>query len=408
MSPSATAARAAGDPGSRLPADGRPPGWRWTSYLIEFYDELVFTVLVVALPFIRDELGLDYAQIGLLLGVPVLASSVAEPVLLLLGDTRLRRRLILIGGIGVALTLFLTAAAQGLPLLLAAQVLAYPSSGLFVSLTEAQLIERSPAQESQTMARWTAAGTVGDLLGPAALALVVSLGGSWRTGLAALGAAGLALVLAAARQPRRKDSDQPTARALARQVTANLRSLRGSRRRLLLWLALLPLADLLLDVFFGYLALFLTDVAGLAPAAAALGTTLWLAGFLAGQLALPRMLDRVDGRALLRWSAAACVVGYPAWLLIAWPTGLRLALLPLLGLLVASWYPVLKGEAYAAAPGLPSTVGALSSLVGNVGGLLAAVVGLLAARFSLTAALALLTVGPICLILLTPPTADRS
>ncbi len=390
----------------RPPAAGRPPGWHSTAYVIEFFDELVFTVFVVALPFIRDELGLDYAQIGLLLGVPLIASSAAEPLLLLLGDTRLRRPLILAGGVGVALTLFLTAGADAFPLLLAAQVLAYPSSGLFVSLTEAQMIEGNPAQESQAMARWTAAGTVGDLLGPAALALVVSLGGSWRSGLAFLGAAGLLLTLAAARQPRRSHVDLPTPRRLARQVAANLRSLRG-RRRLLLWVALLPLADLLLDVFFGYLALFLTDVTGLAPGAAALGTTLWLAGFLGGQLALPRLLDRVDGRALLRWSAAACLVGYPAWLMIAWPTGMRLALLPLLGLLVASWYPVLKGEAYAAAPGLPSTVGALSSLVGNLGGLLAAVVGLVAASTSLTAALALLTVGPMCLVLLTPSTDKR-
>src|SRR3989337_4585122 len=78
---------------------GRGPAGMITFLFVEYFDELVFTIVGVAMPFLRHDLGLDYAQIGLLFGAPAILSTVLEPAVLLLGDTPLRGRLILEGGL---------------------------------------------------------------------------------------------------------------------------------------------------------------------------------------------------------------------------------------------------------------------------------------------------------------------
>ena len=68
--------------------------------LIEFFDELHYGIEGAALPAIRLDLGLTFAQIGLLLGLPHLIGTLVEPVLMLLGDTHLRKQLVIGGGLG--------------------------------------------------------------------------------------------------------------------------------------------------------------------------------------------------------------------------------------------------------------------------------------------------------------------
>ena len=58
----------------------------FTLLAIELLDELVFGAREAAWPLIRSDLGLSYAQIGLLLGVPNLVAAFIEPVLGILGD----------------------------------------------------------------------------------------------------------------------------------------------------------------------------------------------------------------------------------------------------------------------------------------------------------------------------------
>jgi len=85
---------------------------------------------------------------------------VLEPAVLLLGDTPLRGRLILAGGLLLGIAFLLVGGADRFPVLLLALTVAYPASGAFVGLTQATMIERHPARESEVMARWTAAGTL--------------------------------------------------------------------------------------------------------------------------------------------------------------------------------------------------------------------------------------------------------
>jgi FSR family fosmidomycin resistance protein-like MFS transporter len=371
-----------------------------TFLFVEYFDELVFTIVGVAMPFLRDDLGLDYAQIGLLFGAPAILSTVLEPAVLLLGDTPLRGRLILAGGLLLGMAFLLIGGADRFPVLLLALTVSYPASGAFVGLTQATMIERNPARESEMMARWTAAGTLGSLSGPVLFAGLVALGLSWRAPFVLLGAVclGLALVV------RRPQPFRPTPinwGSIAGELRSNLQAT-IPLRRLWRWLLLLPLADLMLDVFFGYIALFLTDVVGLPPATAAVAVTIWLLGFLAGQVLLARRLAGQDVRRLIRWTSAATLVLFPLWLVAPGGAVGRLAGLFVLGLLASPWYPLLQGEAFASFPGRAATVTALTSVTGTAGGILAILAGMVAASFGLTAGLALLLLGPLGLLVFTP------
>jgi hypothetical protein len=59
--------------------------------LIEFLDELVFGVGEAAWPLIRNDLGLNYFQIGLALSLPGVIGNIVEPFLFILGDVWKRR-----------------------------------------------------------------------------------------------------------------------------------------------------------------------------------------------------------------------------------------------------------------------------------------------------------------------------
>src|SRR2546423_6476035 len=132
-----------------------------TLLAIEFLDELVDGSRQTAWPLIRYDLQLTYTQIGLLLTVPKLFGSLIEPALGLLGDTRHRRALILGGGLCFALELLLVAFSHSFALLLVAFVLFSPSSGAFVNLSQAALMDAAPLRREQNMARWVFAGSLG-------------------------------------------------------------------------------------------------------------------------------------------------------------------------------------------------------------------------------------------------------
>lgn len=367
-------------------------------YLIEFFDELHFGVEGAALPALRAELGLTYAQVGLLLGLPGILNTFIEPALLLLGDTPLRKRLVVGGGLAITAALALIATAQGFPPLLVAAVAAYPASGAFVSLAQATLMDLHPGQEAQKMARWTVAGSVGNVAGPLALAGLFALGLSWRWGYAALAvlAGALALTVAVLRFPRPKHHEAAisiSARGLWDNLAEAVRN-----RQLVRWIVLLQLSDLLLDIFTGYAALYFSDVVGLTPAQTALVLTLLMAGSLAGDLALVPLLERVPGRRVVRISAAVSTALY-AGMLLAPLAAVKVGLAVLLRFSTLGWYAVLQGEAYASAPGRSGAVMALSSLGGLAGGALAWLIGWVAGQAGLETALWLLLAGPVCLVL---------
>ncbi len=147
---------------------------------IEFFDELHYGIQTAALPALRADLGLSYAQVGLLLGLPGVINALIEPVIMLLGDTRCRKWLVVGGGLAICLALLMLAGAQSFTVALLAFVIAFPASGAFVTLSQATLMDLNPGRQAQMMARWTAAGSLGNLIGPLLLAGGFALGWGWR------------------------------------------------------------------------------------------------------------------------------------------------------------------------------------------------------------------------------------
>lgn len=375
--------------------------------LIEFLDEFVFGAREAAWPLIRADLGLSYAQIGLLLGVPAVFSNLVEPLLAILGDVW-RRRVLVLGGGGVfGGSLLLAALSQDVGALLMAFLCLYPASGAFVSLSQATLMDLDPPRREQNMARWTFAGSVGAVGGPLALAAAVGLGGSWR-GLF-VGFALLTFVVLAAtwRVPHRGGADgAPFNRRLivagARRAFAALR-----RRAVWRWLILLECSDLLLDVLSGFLALYLVDVTATTPGQAATAVAVRTGVGLVGDLLLIPLLERVRGLSYLRVSAALELILFPALLLAPTFAG-KIVLLGLISLFSAGWYAILQARLYAALPGQSGAALAAKNASGLVGGLIPLGLGLLAGQVGLQPVMWLLLAGPVALLVGLPRGAAAS
>ena len=375
-----------------------------TLLAIEFLDEFVFGAREAAWPLIRSDLGLSYAQIGLLLGLPGLVSSLVEPFLGILGDIGRRRVLILGGGVVFALALLLTALSQDFPVLLISFIIFYPASGAFVSLSQATLMDADPARHEKNMARWTFAGSLGVVAGPIALGVAATLNLGWRglflvfAGLTLIPLAMMCRFRAAIRQ---QGSDRTDFRA---GMVDALRALR--RGEVLRWLTLLQFSDLMLDVLLGFLALYLVDVASATPAQAGAAVAVWTGLGLLGNLLLIPLLERVRGLRYLRLSAAAELALFPAFLLAPgfWA---RLVLLGLLGLFSTGWYSILKAQLYSAMPGQSGAVMTVGNVFGLVGALVPLGLGLVAERLDLAATMWLLLLGPLALLIGIPKRSRR-
>src|SRR4028118_63913 len=366
---------------------------------IELLDELVDGVRGAAYPLIRTDLHLSYVQVGLLLTIPNTISSLIEPILGILGDLGQRRQLILGGGVAFAFALLLISLSHHFFWLLAAFVLFYQASGSFVSLSQATLMDIEPTRHEQNMARWTLAGSVGNVLGPLALAGAVALNQSWRSVFLILAVLTVLLVGILWKYP----SITLTASSQVKQpiqsfndgIYQAINALK--RRNVLRWLTLLQFSDLMLDVLRGFLALYFVDVVGASNTQASFAITVWLGFGLLGDFLLIPLLERVQGLTYLRFSAMIVLCLYPAFLVVP-NLNMKLIVLGFLGFLNAGWYSILQGRLYTAMPGQSGTVMTLNNLVGFVGGLVPFVLGWVAQQYGLQPTMWMLLAAPIALL----------
>ena len=331
---------------------------------------------------------------------------------MLAGQGRRRRLVILGGGILFVLTLLGVASARSFAVLLAAFVAFYPASGAFVSLTQAEIMDAWPDRQAQVMARWDLAGAAGAVAGPLLLIAVLAVegGGGWRAGFLVLAAISALIWLgtvlrrpahaAPAPAEAEKAAEQRPWTARVREIGAALRDW-GTLR----WLLLIEVGDLLVDVFTGFLGLYLVDVAHLTPAVAALAIAVRLGAALAGDAALVVILERVSDLTVLRASAAAAALLYPGFLLVPGVVP-KLIVLAALSAATAPWYPIVQARLYGSLPGRSSVAVTLSSAAGLAGGLGPLAVGLVAQSFGLSWALAGLVIVPVAVLLV--PGRDRS
>ena len=368
--------------------------------VIEFLDEFFYGALEAAWPIIRDDLSLTYVQIGLLLSLPRIWGSVAGIAIGILGDVWNRRALIIGGGVLFIASLLLVSGSASFAMLMAGLLIFNPSSGAFVGLSQATLMDYDTSRYEQNMARWTFAGSLGVALGALALGGAIQLGMGWRELVLATAFMASLALLAALKLPLAGASSAtggayPTLADTRNGVSGALGALR--RLPVLRWLVLLELANLMGDWLLSYLALYFVDVARASQAQAALGVALWTGVGLLGDMLLIPLLERVRGLAYLRYSALAELVLFVAFLLAPgmWP---KLVIVALLGFGNAGWYSILQAQMYKEMPGKSGTVMAVNDISALVSGLIPLGIGLAARTWGLGPAMWLYLAGPIALL----------
>lgn len=313
----------------------------------------------------------------------------------------------LAGGIVFIAAVLGAALAGSFPVLLAALVIFFPASGAFVSLTQSALMDAYPDRRAQHMARWTLAGAIGSVAGPLLVAAVVAAGGSWRVAFVLVAVAGAVSWLAVAATGRganaaaAPDPDADEAGSWPGLRSAARLTIRAGAVR---WLLLIEASDLLLDVFTGFLALYLVAAVHASAFVAALGVAVRLGAGLAGYALLNPVLERVSPLRVLRASVLVSGLLFPAFLLVP-GVGPKLVLLAALSVATAPWYPVLMAELYSSLPDQSGLVVSLSSAAALAGAAGPLVVGLLAEQIGLPWAMAVLCVVPV--IMLAAPARAR-
>ncbi len=372
--------------------------------IIELLDEIIDGVYTPALPLIRNDLNLDYTQIGMLLTIPNTVGCIIEPILGIWADIGQRRQLILGGGVAFGSALLIISLSHNFPLFLLALVLFNPASGAFVSLSQATLMDIEPKRHEQNMARWALAGSVGNMIGPLVLAVAIRGNCSWRSAFFLLAILTMLLLVMLWRYrkiiPNKSSQssqiDKPI-QSLAEGIGKAFNALK--QPKVLRWLTLLLFGDfLMLDIFRGFVGLYFVDVVGADDTQASLAIAIWLGLGLLGDLLLVPLLERIRGLSYLKLSAAIVLFLYPSFLLVP-NINLKLLILGLLGLLNAGWYSILQGQLYTAIPGQSGTVITLSNLFGLVGGFIPLAMGLLAQQYGLQNIMWLLIAAPVALLI---------
>ena len=367
--------------------------------IIEFLDEFAYSALEAARPLIRDAFTLTYVEVGLITTIPIVVATLVEPVVGLYADSGRRRTLITVGGVLFGLGLIIQGVASSFWLFIVGATLQAPASGVFVNLAQASLMDDAPKRRENRMALWTFSGSLAVVIGPLLLAAILALGSSWRIFFIGSGVLSIVIALWLTRLsafPALHSADNEEDETLHTNTRRVMNLLR--RRDIWRWLILLQASDLMLDVLFSLLALYMVDVVGVSQAQASLAIAVWTGIGLLGDFLLIPLLERVNGLAYLRFSAVCELILFPMFLLSgAWWA--KLLLLGLIGLFNAGWYAILQGKLYDALGDQSGAVLVVGNAAGIVGALLPVGLGLVAQLFGLGSAMWGLLLGPIILII---------
>jgi FSR family fosmidomycin resistance protein-like MFS transporter len=374
--------------------------------LIEFLDELIYGISEAAWPLIRNDLHLNYVQIGIALSLPGLLANFIEPFLFTLADAWKRRAVILAGGIFFTISLAFTGISYSFLFLLSSYILFHPSSGAFVSLSQASLMDLQPERREQNMARWTFAGSLGVFIGPLLLSGAAYISFGWRgmfLSLALLST--FILVYAWNKIPNEKTYSVsfPHFKDILDQFILTFKALKNWT--VVRWLILLEFSNLMLDVLYAFLPLYFVDVANFTPAQAVLSVAVWTGVGLLGDFLLIPLVERVNGLGYLRISVIIELILFPIFLLSpqAW---LKLIIIGLMGFFNSGWYAILKANLFESMHGQSGAVLTLDNVSGLFGKLIPFGIGLAAQAFGIGTAMWILLAGPIVLFIGLPKKHD--
>jgi predicted MFS family arabinose efflux permease len=368
-------------------------------------DEIVSGFPTVGLPLIRDQFHLSYAQIGLLFSVSAcIGTLLLKPVINLLSDRGSRRTWIMSGLLLLAAGSLLAGSTALFFILLLAFTLTDAGGQAALGGAQSTLIDQSPQKAVRTMARWTMAGALGDILAPLTVTLIVSLRLGWPAlcWIAAIFWLFLAILIWPQQFPTQQQTADDEAKVpLLTSIRATLRD-----RVFLSWAVLSLIPTMMDEIFIGFATLYLRD----AQHANGIAIGLLMADFtLAALLSLfvieRWLLHRIAPVRLLTWLALIVLAGMILFLSARslWLVALALFIV---GAGVTGWYPIAKGQAYARFPGRAGMVRAIISLGGPFEIALPGIIGLISTTFGIWAGVGSLSVAPLLVLLFLPGTRE--
>jgi predicted MFS family arabinose efflux permease len=376
---------------------------RLTLFSAPLLDEVISGFLSIGLPLANKQLGLDYTQVGLLFGIGALASLFLDPFVNLLSD-RYAKRYWILGGLLLMGTGFaLAARTHNFVLLLCAFALIYVADSAATGLSEAALIDQNPLESARTMTRWTIMASIGDLLGPILVSLILIQAAGWSKlcWIACIACLVMACILGIQRFPKPVQNDDDE------EDTPSVRLLDGLREalrdtELVRWTMLSLIPTMLDEIFIVYATFYLRDVLSINTGTIGLLIAVHMIGGFMSLFVLDRvLLQRMTPERLLTCLALlviASMVGFLTLRSIIWAA----AMLFFLGLGVAGLYPIATAEAYKRFPGRSGTVRAVASLGAPFEVVLPYITGFVAGRFGVVASLCLLGTAPLLILLLRP------
>lgn len=347
-------------------------------------DETVAFLPFGALEPLRRDLDLSYARGALLLALYP-GIGVVGGVFGVLADRHSRRLIAAGGALGYAAGLLLFAAGTNFPTLVGAITLMGLAGDAMVSATDVALVDVAGDRIELAVARATLLATVGDLAGPALLAVCLSAGVGWRAAFlaAGVGMAGYALLLASQPLPgpgRPSGVDPEDGLGRGRDLVAVLRD-----RRVLRLGILSALVDVFDEPFLAFAIAYLVATrgqpAGIATITAGVG--------LAGGVAAAAWASRAQRSEITPPAIAALLVGGVGAVVVAvHPVVVALGAAGVGAAVNLAWIS-LESRVLTLRPGQAGTTSAVVSAIGQLAVLVPLIAGVLADAAGVTQALLL-------------------
>jgi FSR family fosmidomycin resistance protein-like MFS transporter len=362
--------------------------------LVRLADEWFTFFPAGAIAPIRDDIGLTYAQAGVVLAA-LPAGGILGHGFAVAADYVDRRVLAAGGALVQAACLTGFALADSFLLLVAVSFLWGTSTDAFVYGCEIALVDLYHDQLAPALARVNAFGAVGDLLGPLTLAAAAALGVGWRpvflSAAVLMALYGLWLALQRFPPPRPPVSDEHTP---LRGILAVLRD-----PRIILLALVSALFGVLDEPFWGFTIVYLEKVRETPAGVATLLVAVGVSGGLVGFLSVGSVSRRLAPRAVLLTFAAG--VGVAVATLIAVPFVVIQAVSAFIfGFTGAVFYSVLQATILGMRPGQAGTTSAVVSTIGLLGIAFPPLVGAVSDAAGLTTGLMLYVLVPVIMLVL--------
>jgi MFS family permease len=344
-------------------------------------------VSVVAAPGIEADYGASHTGYAFFVFFgPALLATLVESPIAAMSDRLDRARLLRVSSYVLAASLVFCALARAPWQLTLALASAGASSGVACASSQSALVVIAKGETDQIMARWMAAGALGDALVALLVGGVHALGGSYKTALVLVA---IAVALGARSTPPVVEGEASP----EEEEHVSLRAVLGEKRvwALLLGVTACSLLDeIVLAIFALRMSQDLHHEEGMITAC----ITACSVGSLFGATLTERALVSFSARRVLVASAsvAACAIVLAAY---AEAPRVHLFTLFVLGVAAAPHYPLLMAAAFDVARGRPGLVHAMSNLLVVIDLALPLLVGLVATHAGLVAAMLVLVLQPL-------------